>query len=163
MAKTNPDRKVYGANMGPIWGRQDPCWPHELCSLGRDCDTHMLHFGAGMITSCIGNLSALQVHLCGESMSPVDSLTKQQAMRGFNACVAILNRLSNKQSRCRWFEMPWLSCDVTIMEQFSGARGHDKCVHVMQPCIVIIKIVIRNDGGFETNCIHKTLHHLCAT
>ena len=23
-----PDSKVYGANMGPIWGRQDPCGPH---------------------------------------------------------------------------------------------------------------------------------------
>ena len=23
-----PDNKVYGANMGPIWGRQDPGGPH---------------------------------------------------------------------------------------------------------------------------------------
>ena len=23
-----PDSKVNGANMGPIWGRQDPCGPH---------------------------------------------------------------------------------------------------------------------------------------
>ena len=52
-----PDGKVHGANMGSIWGRQDPggphvgpmsfaiwvdvgarwapCWPHELCYLGR--------------------------------------------------------------------------------------------------------------------------------
>ena len=22
-----PDSKVYGANMGPTWGRQDPGWP----------------------------------------------------------------------------------------------------------------------------------------
>ena len=22
------DSKVHGANMGPIWGRQDPCGPH---------------------------------------------------------------------------------------------------------------------------------------
>ena len=32
-----PDNKVHGANMGPIWGRQDPggpCWTHELCYLG---------------------------------------------------------------------------------------------------------------------------------
>ena len=33
-----PDSKVQGANMGPIWGRQEPrwapCWPHELCYLG---------------------------------------------------------------------------------------------------------------------------------
>ena len=25
---TSPDSKVYGANMGPIWGRQDPGGPH---------------------------------------------------------------------------------------------------------------------------------------
>ena len=24
----NPDSKVHGANMGPIWGRQDPGGPH---------------------------------------------------------------------------------------------------------------------------------------
>ena len=23
-----PDSKVHGANMGPIWGRQDPAGPH---------------------------------------------------------------------------------------------------------------------------------------
>ena len=26
--KNNPDGKVHGANMGPIWGQQDPCGPH---------------------------------------------------------------------------------------------------------------------------------------
>ena len=24
----NPDSKVHGANVGPIWGRQDPGGPH---------------------------------------------------------------------------------------------------------------------------------------
>ena len=23
-----PDSKLHGANMGPTWGRQDPCGPH---------------------------------------------------------------------------------------------------------------------------------------
>ena len=26
--------KVHGANMGPTWGRQAPCGPHENCYLG---------------------------------------------------------------------------------------------------------------------------------
>ena len=26
--KTGPDSKFHGANMGPIWGRQDPGGPH---------------------------------------------------------------------------------------------------------------------------------------
>ena len=26
--QTGPDIKVHGANMGPIWGRQDPGGPH---------------------------------------------------------------------------------------------------------------------------------------
>ena len=30
----HPDSKVHGANMGPIWGQQDPGGPHELCYLG---------------------------------------------------------------------------------------------------------------------------------
>ena len=29
-----PDSKVHGANMGPTWGRQDPCGPREPCYLG---------------------------------------------------------------------------------------------------------------------------------
>ena len=29
-----PDSRVHGANMGPIWGRQDPGGPHEPCYLG---------------------------------------------------------------------------------------------------------------------------------
>ena len=28
MDRNIPDSKVHGANMGPIWGRQDPGGPH---------------------------------------------------------------------------------------------------------------------------------------
>ena len=28
LTKSIPDSKVHGANMGPIWGRQDPGGPH---------------------------------------------------------------------------------------------------------------------------------------
>ena len=28
LSGNNPDNKVHGANMGPIWGRQDPGGPH---------------------------------------------------------------------------------------------------------------------------------------
>ena len=28
--------------MGPIWGRQDPGWPHELCYLGNAVTTALL-------------------------------------------------------------------------------------------------------------------------
>ena len=31
--KNNTESKVHGANMGPIWGRQDPGGPHERCYL----------------------------------------------------------------------------------------------------------------------------------
>ena len=31
-----PDSKVHGVNVGPIWGRQDPGWPHEPCYLAKD-------------------------------------------------------------------------------------------------------------------------------
>ena len=37
-----PDSKVHGANLGPIWGRQDPGGPllsHELCYLGLPSST----------------------------------------------------------------------------------------------------------------------------
>ena len=42
-----PDSKVHGANMRPIWGRQDPggapCRPHELCYLGCRFDMENMH------------------------------------------------------------------------------------------------------------------------
>ena len=28
LSKPDPDNKVHGANLGPIWGRQDPGGPH---------------------------------------------------------------------------------------------------------------------------------------
>ena len=28
MSNNTPESKVHGANMGPIWGRQDPGGPH---------------------------------------------------------------------------------------------------------------------------------------
>ena len=28
MSQHHPDSKVYGTNMGPIWGRQDPGGPY---------------------------------------------------------------------------------------------------------------------------------------
>ena len=33
-----------------------------------------------------------------------------------------LNRLLNKQSSCRWFELPWRSCDLTVMSY--GGSGN---------------------------------------
>ena len=43
-----PDSKVHGAHLGPIWGRQDPCWPHELCYLGSTAGNRLLyHCGNG--------------------------------------------------------------------------------------------------------------------
>ena len=33
LAKAIPDSKVHGANMGSIWGREDPGGPHKICSL----------------------------------------------------------------------------------------------------------------------------------
>ena len=34
-----PDSDVHGANMGHIWGRQDPGGPHEPFYLGEACHT----------------------------------------------------------------------------------------------------------------------------
>ena len=33
--KIEPDSKVHGAHLGPTGPRWAPCWPQELCSLGR--------------------------------------------------------------------------------------------------------------------------------
>ena len=35
----DPDSKVHGAHLGPTGPRRAPCWPHELCYLGKACLT----------------------------------------------------------------------------------------------------------------------------
>ena len=51
-----PDSKVYGANVGPTWGRQRwaPCWPHDRFYLGDG------HIGIYII-SCNLNISCLGI------------------------------------------------------------------------------------------------------
>ena len=38
----DPERKVHGANMGPTGPRWAPCWPHELCYLGKTAQWEFL-------------------------------------------------------------------------------------------------------------------------
>ena len=45
---------------------------------------------------------------------PVDTLHNGPARRNHVLFVS-LNRLLNKQSRCRWFKKPWRSCDATVI------------------------------------------------
>ena len=48
-------------------------------------------------------------------------------MRSSNAFYDVsMNRLLNKQSSCRWFEIPWHACDVTVM----WVLGFGYCVTV---------------------------------
>ena len=60
-----PDSNVHGANMGSIWGRQDPCWPHELCYLGWYCSLLSLFISniQIIVTSFISLSDYLQFHL----------------------------------------------------------------------------------------------------
>ena len=53
----HPDSKVHGANIGPIWGRQDPGGPHELCYLGKSFFrlTSKKHQRLVSLTLCEGN------------------------------------------------------------------------------------------------------------
>ena len=52
-----PDSKVYGANMGPTWGRQDDffiCSPKNHWSNKRDADYlrhHRAHYDVTVITT----------------------------------------------------------------------------------------------------------------
>ena len=50
------DSKVHEANMGPIWGRQDPdgapCWSHELCNLGCHPYIKLCHLFACALMNC---------------------------------------------------------------------------------------------------------------
>ena len=51
----------------------------------------------------------------GICRSPVDSLHKGPVMRALVFSLVSLNKLLNKQSRCRWFTTTRRSCDVALM------------------------------------------------
>ena len=50
----DPDSKAYGANMGPIWGRQDPDGPH----------VGPMNFAIWGCTHVIGEILALRKSYC---------------------------------------------------------------------------------------------------
>ena len=46
------------------------------------------------------------------------SLHRGTAMRGSDfSFVVSLNKLSNKQLTCRWFQKPWPPCNITVIQQ----------------------------------------------
>ena len=68
-----PDSKVYGANMGPTWGRQDPGGPHdEPCYLGCYPDGHcwdlIVHWYPFHSSHC--SILISQTQQCTSSISP---------------------------------------------------------------------------------------------
>ena len=77
--------------------------------------------------------------LWGESTghrSPVESRHKELMMRAFNVIfVASPSKVLSKQTRCRWFETPWRSCDVTVMvgrDYIIWRRGTIKCPRFLE-------------------------------
>ena len=92
-----PDCKVHGVHLGPIWGRQDPCWPH----VG---PTNLAIWDAFRITNFLRGQSTRHLLI---------PFTKWPIMPTFNASFIVsLNRLVKKHSNCRWIET---SCKVNVM------------------------------------------------
>ena len=92
-----PDSKVHGANMGPIWGRQDPGGPQvgpmNLAIL--ECFCRLL------MTRRIFTLLALH------EVSPlVDSPHIGPAMWSFDVAFVVDLKLLDNQSSCQWFKKP---------------------------------------------------------
>ena len=55
---TYPDSKVHGANMGPIWGRQDPGGPH-VGPMNFDIWVVIAWFNADL-----SSIGALEINVC---------------------------------------------------------------------------------------------------
>ena len=52
----------------------------------------------------------------GIHQSTIDLLHKASVMHSSDASFVIhLNKMLNRQSSCQWFQMPWCSCDITVM------------------------------------------------
>ena len=63
--------------------------------------------------------------LCGESIFD-RRIPQMPAIGSVHAFfIGSVNKLPNKQSRCRWFETPWHWCDVTVILT---------CCHIIRKC-----------------------------
>ena len=135
MRYASPVSKVHGgqhgAHLGPTGPRWAPCWPHELCYLGR--------FGYALEWILVIHLSMACYHddviikqknfprylpfVRWIHQSPVDSPrgfpSQRPVTRSFDVFFDMgLNQWLSKQSRRRWFETPsrslWRHCNVYL-------------------------------------------------
>ena len=66
-----------------------------------------------------------------------------------------LNMLLNKQSSCWWFEMPWCSCDVSVMRFIMsisafGTQPHESVKQMTQFFWGVFFVAIQIDPLFDT-------------
>ena len=61
-------------------------------------------------------LFALLIFMQRTHRSPMVSHHKRTFMQRFDIFFDSMNKMTNKQLSCRWFETSWPACDVTVME-----------------------------------------------
>ena len=79
-----------------------------------------LESGTGIMMSSHGNTFHITGPLWGNRREPVDSPHKGPVTQRFDVFFVVsFNNLLNKQWDWQWFQMPWCSCDITVMDKIS--------------------------------------------
>ena len=113
-----------------------------------------------MMTTRHGIAFYITIPLWGESIghrSISIPLIKRPVIRSFDIFVVVnMNKRMNKQSNCRWFETPWLSCGVTVMlhcDSRDVGHHYDDCGFPTRQIWTAVASFIRR---FLCNC--KNIH-----
>ena len=109
--RSSPDSKVHGANMGPIWGQQDP-GGSDVGPMNLAIWVVWVYAMHVMKTPSNGNIFRV-TGLCGESTGRIP--WQRLVTRSFDLR---LNKRLSKQSKHQWFKALsrslWRHCNISI-------------------------------------------------
>ena len=103
-----PDSKVHGANMGPIWGRQDLGGPHVPCYLVRHHDIPCVHCVLRVLLWQLQNTKGKQHKISGLCTKAVSKCLAHQIKRHAISDV---------------FPPIWYHCNVVVQAQSLQITG----------------------------------------
>ena len=127
----SPANKLHGANMGPIWDRQDPCGPHvgptnfaiwearyELYH-----DLELPSYGIKMQTSLVSHFTPVNSVTCGAPhANTILYLCQFQTMRLLckSTPFSTNGRINNDDGKYKWEK--WFKFDVWYVQKTMAYR-----------------------------------------
>ena len=147
VSEDNPDSKVHGVNMGPIWGRQDPGGPHEPCYLGmvvKWSNWHILGSDVPFLINCseISGLIHVHVFSCTSLVSHLKSFSWVSAKSRWAVANGSLSVTSSRQQQSLQHEQhvvcdKWEKQEVSTVHIYTvseNTQDNNELQNVHSPC-----------------------------